>query len=740
MRAREITRGALVAVGVGCCAAWLGCGSATGSGGAHSGAAVAEGVPAGSLAVATDPASVACVGAGPIESAVPPAVAAARREGLAGLDAGDFVAAQAAFQRALELHPGDLASTAGLIAVDVERKRAQERAQQELSRVEPLAVPRPPFGRFTAATKAPPPAKPAPKLVRTGSSPNKIIDEDRWFERNGLSLPVLGRRAEDVGGRVPGSYRGARLGLALRHADHDVYVYAHLHADTFVAVVDRAGGVVAVIDITSLVVTGFGPPQNVVWAEAEGDTLYVSTHNMHYASESGGRNGFVTAVSLRDGRIVWQSEPVVANAGNFLVAGDHLITGYGFTAEPDHVFVLSRATGEVVSRTPTASSPEIFVEKGGTLFVRTYDTDLTFSFDPPLDAASKPGAASANPVRAPAGAVSLRPSGARPAHPSEAEIVCLRERGILALDRGQAAEADRLLEQARALDPERPSSKALVGAGRFLQAELAKPEAIVLSGVTPVRLARPPFEYTLVRPAPVATGRAPKLVKARESANQITDEARFIAEHRIQPRGVRPSRDDRVAPGDPSAERLAGVPPQYGNAALGLAIRHPDHLVLIYGGRFVAVVRGAEVVRVLDFESYLLPDKVVDEWRQFASEDVTWAEARGGVLFVENGGGSYAKEVFGKKGYLSAIDLSTGELLWRSQPLVANAGGFVLKDGHIISGYGFTAEPDALFVLEQTTGKVVSKVPLKSGPSLIVEQSGQLLVRTYDTDYVFELK
>jgi hypothetical protein len=59
---------------------------------------------------------------------------------------------------------------------------------------------------------------------------------------------------------------------------------------------------------------------------------------------------------------------------------------------------------------------------------------------------------------------------------------------------------------------------------------------------------------------------------------------------------------------------------------------------------------------------------------------------------------------------------------------------------HLICGYGFTAEPDFLYVLERATGKTVSKVPLKSGPDFLIEKDGELFVRTYDTDYVFTVR
>ena len=56
-----------------------------------------------------------------------------------------------------------------------------------------------------------------------------------------------------------------------------------------------------------------------------------------------------------------------------------IVAGYGFTAEPDFVVVLDRATGAVQQRIKVPSGPEVFALVGERLYVRTYDRDLVFS-------------------------------------------------------------------------------------------------------------------------------------------------------------------------------------------------------------------------------------------------------------------------------------------------------------------------------------------------------------------------
>lgn len=126
--------------------------------------------------------------------------------------------------------------------------------------------------------------------------------------------------------------------------------------------------------------------------------------------------------------------------------------------------------------------------------------------------------------------------------------------------------------------------------------------------------------------------------------------------------------------------------------------------------------------------------------REFTEQRVGWAVVRDGVLFISHGHRTYAKSSGGKNAYISAIDLEDGALLWQSEPLVANAANFLAEKGWIITGYGFTAEPDHLFILDATTGKTAETLELRKGPSYILRRDNLVHVRTYDTDYVFAIK
>jgi hypothetical protein len=73
---------------------------------------------------------------------------------------------------------------------------------------------------------------------------------------------------------------------------------------------------------------------------------------------------------------------------------------------------------------------------------------------------------------------------------------------------------------------------------------------------------------------------------------------------------------------------------------------------------------------------------------RFAQEDT-----KAGAVYVCHAGSGYASENRGKTGYVTAIATKTGKILWRSIPRVANARNFLLLDGVLVCGYGFTGNP-----------------------------------------------
>ncbi len=121
--------------------------------------------------------------------------------------------------------------------------------------------------------------------------------------------------------------------------------------------------------------------QALKWAESDGGILYVSNAHRTYSASSEGSTGYLTAIDLTTLEILWRTHPLVSNGENFLLLEDMIVTGYGFTDEDDFVYLLDRATGEVLQRVPVPTAPEYFHILGSTLNVRCAGHDCVFRLD-----------------------------------------------------------------------------------------------------------------------------------------------------------------------------------------------------------------------------------------------------------------------------------------------------------------------------------------------------------------------
>jgi outer membrane protein assembly factor BamB len=228
------------------------------------------------------------------------------------------------------------------------------------------------------------------------ATPNQVTDEEAWLARNGLRLPVY----------APGGREVRSMLESLQTAGAPVWGPAKVFdagASRFFLFGDpRTGDIylAAVDPRTGAFKYGFDfsaydhPPsekvnrekfthQELRWAVEEGGILYVSTGHRTYAKDSKRLNAYITAIDLKTKTVRWRSPALVANAENFLVIGDEIVTGYGFTAEPDYLYRLRRGDGRVLGRVKLKSAPEYILEKDGLLYVRCYDTDAVYKVAAP---------------------------------------------------------------------------------------------------------------------------------------------------------------------------------------------------------------------------------------------------------------------------------------------------------------------------------------------------------------------
>ena len=252
--------------------------------------------------------------------------------------------------------------------------------------------------------------------------------------------------------------------------------------------------------------------------------------------------------------------------------------------------------------------------------------------------------------------------------------------------------------------------------------------ALLLSAAL-TRIAAPDFKAT---PVGAITTKSPITLKlVSNTPNEITDTDAWLEKNEL-------------------ALNQAGVPPEGVPAELegmkfNTAIRSGDRHLAIYGPDYAGgtIVAGfgddGTMQFAFDFSAYRYAPRGVEADRDYVEQRVQWAEARGNVLYVSHGHRTYAKSSHGMNAYITAIDIRNGKPLWHSAPLVANATNFVLRGDHILTGYGFTAEPDFLYILRAKDGTAVARIPVKSGPSHLIPRGDRLYVRTYDRDYVFSI-
>ncbi len=125
--------------------------------------------------------------------------------------------------------------------------------------------------------------------------------------------------------------------------------------------------------------------------------------------------------------------------------------------------------------------------------------------------------------------------------------------------------------------------------------------------------------------------------------------------------------------------------------------------------------------------------------KSLTGQRVIYATAEDGILYVALGHASYASYA-PNTGYILAIDMQDGTLLWKSRRQVSNANNFVLRGDYIICGYGFTSEPDFIYILDKESGKVLEQIDLPNAPYHFLTDGDELTVLTYNSVYRYTMK
>lgn len=140
-------------------------------------------------------------------------------------------------------------------------------------------------------------------------------------------------------------------------------------------------------------------------------------------------------------------------------------------------------------------------------------------------------------------------------------------------------------------------------------------------------------------------------------------------------------------------------------------------------------------VGTYDFSNYL---NTPTPGNDYTTLEIPYAQIYDGVLYAEIAHRTYSEDQ-PYTGFIVAVEVETGKLLWRSEMLVANGRNFVVGEDSIICGYGFTAEDDYLYILSRYSGAVLDKQKLKTGPDYFIPVDDSIYVLTYDTAYQYQI-
>lgn len=90
---------------------------------------------------------------------------------------------------------------------------------------------------------------------------------------------------------------------------------------------------------------------------------------------------YIFAYDLNNDKLLWRSADQSYNTMNFIVKGDIIICGYGFTDEKDYLYQINRNTGEILDKIELKKMPDLLVEQDGKLYVHTYSYNYVIEIE-----------------------------------------------------------------------------------------------------------------------------------------------------------------------------------------------------------------------------------------------------------------------------------------------------------------------------------------------------------------------
>jgi hypothetical protein len=243
----------------------------------------------------------------------------------------------------------------------------QVEPKEAVAGMEPVSVANPTWAGYVSASVTDKAAK-AVSLTKLTEEKTDWINLQSWSEENGVEVasPFHEENGYEFVATSPIGYSYMYNELLVYGQDGEMLYDFDL--ETVINGPDEAGG------------RKSGTTQYIRYATIVDNILYVEAGHNEYA-ENEPDSSYILAIDLSTNELLFRSDPLVANAGNFKVVGDSIICGYGFTAEPDYIYILDRFTGETLDSVKVNSAPEQFEIKDDVLYVATYNTAYTFRIE-----------------------------------------------------------------------------------------------------------------------------------------------------------------------------------------------------------------------------------------------------------------------------------------------------------------------------------------------------------------------
>ena len=253
--------------------------------------------------------------------------------------------------------------------------------------------------------------------------------------------------------------------------------------------------------------------------------------------------------------------------------------------------------------------------------------------------------------------------------------------------------------------------------------------------MSPIPLENPGIGYYLAKEPETVQEHTLRLEQIYEKVNAITDEEGWFAANQLEvPFYVMPG---SFAEGQPLPDQ---IPDSFKSFPLTQAWSDEAFIYCVYGevyyeGYLLNLYEKdtCEPVMSLDFSAFCM-----EESGYGAYQWVRWARVDDRTLYVSLSHNTYSENA-PNHAYITAVDLTDMSILWKTEPLVSNARNFEIIGNEIVCGYGFTAEDDFLYRIDRETGRILEQIPIASQAYFIIQKDDRLFVRTYDTNYVFQI-